>query len=81
MYNLGLYDFAGSGPVHIASGFGALAWSFMLGPRLPDASITDRKAAVHYKPHNPLLMVLGTVLIWFGWFAFNGMSIVVEICG
>lgn len=51
----------------------------MLGPRLPDASITDRKAAVHYKPHNPLLMVLGTVLIWFGWFAFNGMSIVVEM--
>ncbi|KAG5785889.1 hypothetical protein H9Q73_000470 [Fusarium xylarioides] len=74
LYKLGLYDFAGSGPVHIASGFGALAWSFMLGPRLPDASITDRKAAVHYKPHNPLLMVLGTVLIWFGWFAFNGGS-------
>ncbi|KAH7216059.1 ammonium transporter AmtB-like domain-containing protein [Fusarium oxysporum] len=74
LYALGLYDFAGSGPVHIASGFGALAWSIMLGPRLPDASITDRKRAVHYKPHNPLLMVLGTVLIWFGWFAFNACA-------
>ncbi|KAF4339931.1 ammonium permease MEPA [Fusarium beomiforme] len=75
LFNLGLYDFAGSGPVHIASGFGALAWSIMLGPRLgPNSSLTDRKQAVHYKPHNPLLMVLGTVLIWFGWFAFNGGS-------
>ncbi|KAG5657820.1 hypothetical protein KAF25_007853 [Fusarium avenaceum] len=74
LYQLGLYDFAGSGPVHIASGFGALAWSMMLGPRIPDATIIDRKRAVHYKPHNPLLMCFGTVFIWFGWFAFNGGS-------
>jgi ammonium transporter, Amt family len=53
----------------------------MLGPRLPESDMADRKRAVHYKPHNPLLMVLGTVLIWFGWFAFNGMSIAAEICG
>lgn len=46
----------------------------MLGPRIPDATVTDRKKAVHYKPHNPLLMCFGTVLIWFGWFAFNGGS-------
>ncbi|TEA18236.1 Ammonium transporter 1 [Colletotrichum sidae] len=71
LYNLGLYDFAGSGPVHIASGFGALAWSMMLGPRIGD---DGKKYAPHFKPHNPLLMVLGTILIWFGWFAFNGAS-------
>ncbi|KAL6364432.1 hypothetical protein LRP88_01833 [Fusarium phalaenopsidis] len=74
LYKLGLYDFAGSGPVHIASGFGALAWSMMLGPRLSESTTTDRKKAVHYKPHNPLLMCIGTVFIWFGWFAFNGAS-------
>ncbi|KAF4837545.1 Ammonium transporter 1 [Colletotrichum siamense] len=74
LYNLGLYDFAGSGPVHIASGFGSLAWSMMLGPRLSDDAVTKKKYAPHFKPHNPLLMVLGTVLIWFGWFAFNGAS-------
>ncbi|KAF7563680.1 hypothetical protein G7046_g460 [Stylonectria norvegica] len=74
LYQLGLYDFAGSGPVHIASGFGALAWSMMLGPRITDETMTERKKAVHFKPHNPLLMVIGTVLIWFGWFAFNGAS-------
>ncbi|KAK0609945.1 ammonium transporter AmtB-like domain-containing protein [Bombardia bombarda] len=78
LYNLGLYDFAGSGPVHIASGFSALAWSMMLGPRLsPDDDATtgkSRKKAVHYKPHSPLLMCIGTCFIWFGWFAFNGGS-------
>lgn len=73
LYQLGLYDFAGSGPVHIASGFGALAWSFMLGPRLTDKT-AEAKKGVHYKPHNPLLMCIGTVFIWFGWFAFNGAS-------
>ncbi|CAM1501467.1 Fc.00g034510.m01.CDS01 [Cosmosporella sp. VM-42] len=73
LYQLGLYDFAGSGPVHIASGFGALAWSMMLGKRIPD-SMTDQKRLVYSKPHNPLLMCIGTVFIWFGWFAFNGAS-------
>ncbi|KAK4164619.1 putative ammonium transporter [Cladorrhinum sp. PSN259] len=77
LYNLGLYDFAGSGPVHIASGFGALAWSMMLGPRLHEENQTasERKSKLaHYKPHSPLLMCIGTVFIWFGWFAFNGAS-------
>lgn len=74
LYQLGLYDFAGSGPVHIASGFGALAWSMMLGPRLAESTPTARKEAIKFKPHNPLLMVIGTCFIWFGWFAFNGAS-------
>ncbi|KAI5925417.1 ammonium transporter AmtB-like domain-containing protein [Camillea tinctor] len=79
LYNLGVYDFAGSGPVHIASGFGALAWSMMLGPRLGDgdapSSREERRKALHrFKPHSPFLVGLGTVLIWFGWYAFNGAS-------
>ncbi|KAK3313027.1 ammonium transporter AmtB-like domain-containing protein [Apodospora peruviana] len=77
LYNLGLYDFAGSGPVHIASGFSALAWSMMLGPRISDHTHTtaaERKRAIHYRPHSPLLMCIGTCFIWFGWFAFNGAS-------
>ncbi|KFA67328.1 hypothetical protein S40285_03623 [Stachybotrys chlorohalonatus IBT 40285] len=74
LYQLGLYDYAGSGPVHIASGFGALAWSLMLGPRITDSTAHERKRAIHFKPHNPLLMCIGTVFIWFGWFAFNGAS-------
>ncbi|KAK0713596.1 ammonium transporter AmtB-like domain-containing protein [Lasiosphaeria miniovina] len=77
LYKLGVYDFAGSGPVHIASGFSALAWSMMLGPRINDKSstATDRRSRLaHYKPHSPLLMCIGTCFIWFGWFAFNGGS-------
>ncbi|KAK3385285.1 ammonium transporter AmtB-like domain-containing protein [Podospora didyma] len=75
LYQLGVYDFAGSGPVHIASGFGALAWSLMLGPRLTDNTVTDRRSKLaHHKPHSPLLMCIGTCFIWFGWFAFNGAS-------
>ena len=74
LYKLGVYDFAGSGPVHIASGFGALAWSMMLGPRVVDSDAVGRKKFAHHKPHSPLLMCLGTAFIWFGWFAFNGAS-------
>ncbi|KLU81069.1 hypothetical protein MAPG_00164 [Magnaporthiopsis poae ATCC 64411] len=75
LYRFGVYDFAGSGPVHIASGFSALAWSMMLGPRLTENTAATRKrAAIHFKPHNPFLVGLGTVFIWLGWFAFNGAS-------
>ncbi|KAK5074057.1 hypothetical protein LTS08_008007 [Lithohypha guttulata] len=74
IYKMGVYDFAGSGPVHIASGFAALAWSMMLGPRISDSTTSMRKRAIHYKPHNPFLVAFGTVFIWFGWFAFNGAS-------
>ena len=69
LYKLGVYDFAGSGPVHIASGFSALAWAVMLGPRV---DLQKEAKFPHFKPHNPFLVGLGTILIWFGWFAFNG---------
>ncbi|KAF2839274.1 ammonium transporter [Patellaria atrata CBS 101060] len=74
LYKLGVYDFAGSGPVHIASGFSALAWSMMLKPRSDPMRESLHPKLPHFKPHNPFLVGLGTVLIWFGWFAFNGAS-------
>ncbi|KAL6244172.1 hypothetical protein RBB50_009042 [Rhinocladiella similis] len=74
LYNLGVYDFAGSGPVHIASGFSALAWSLMLGPRISEHTSGERAKIIHFKPHNPFLVGIGTCFIWFGWFAFNGAS-------
>ena len=46
----------------------------MLGPRLDESTTTSRKKAIHFKPHNPFLVGLGTIFIWFGWFAFNGAS-------
>ncbi|KAI5362982.1 putative ammonium transporter, ammonium/urea transporter [Septoria linicola] len=68
LYNLPSLDFAGGGPVHIASGWAGLAYAFILGKRRH----TGEKS--HKKPHNTTLVFLGTVLIWFGWFGFNGGS-------
>ncbi|KAK6463856.1 ammonia permease [Scheffersomyces coipomensis] len=71
LYNLGAYDFAGGGPVHQNSGFAALAYSLVLGKR-HDPLATGK--VPKYKPHSVFYIVLGTVLLWFGWFGFNGGS-------
>ncbi|KUI53023.1 Ammonium transporter 1 [Cytospora mali] len=69
LYNLPSLDFAGGGPVHIASGWSALAYALVLGKRK-----INPEDKTHDKPHNTTLVFLGTVLIWFGWFGFNGGS-------
>jgi Amt family ammonium transporter len=68
LFKLPSLDFAGGGPVHISSGWSALAYAFVLGKRKHSG---DKS---HGKPHNTTLVFLGTVLIWFGWFGFNGGS-------
>ncbi|GMM30765.1 ammonium permease [Martiniozyma asiatica (nom. inval.)] len=68
---LGAYDFAGGGPVHQASGFGALAYALWCGKRRDP--LTD-KGVPKYRPHSVTSVVLGTVFLWFGWFGFNGGS-------
>lgn len=65
----GSLDFAGGTPVHISSGTAALAISIYLGRRRGYG--TDQLA---YKPHNTTYVALGTMLLWFGWFGFNGGS-------
>ena len=69
VYQKGGLDFAGGTPVHISSGTAALAISIYLGKRRGYG--TERLA---YKPHNTTYVILGTVLLWFGWFGFNGGS-------
>ncbi|KAG0148255.1 hypothetical protein CROQUDRAFT_670057 [Cronartium quercuum f. sp. fusiforme G11] len=66
---MGTLDFAGGGPVHMSSGTAALACSIWLGKRRGYG--TERLA---YKPHNVTHVILGTALLWFGWFGFNGGS-------
>lgn len=63
---LGILDYAGGTPVHITSGFSALAYSYALGKR--DGHGT---AAVNYRPHNTLILVIGTACLWAGWVGFN----------
>jgi Amt family ammonium transporter len=68
LYKFGALDFAGGGPVHISSGSAGLAYAFVLGNR------RRHKEKHIYKPHNITIVFIGTVLIWFGWFGFNGGS-------
>jgi Amt family ammonium transporter len=59
-------DFAGGTVIHIASGVSALVAAIMLGKRYN----ADEK-----KPeHNVLLVMIGTALLWFGWWGFNAGS-------
>ncbi|KAG9302072.1 hypothetical protein G9A89_021116 [Geosiphon pyriformis] len=66
-FQLGGLDFAGGTPVHIASGAAALAYCLVVGKR-------DGHGVEDFKPHNIANVVLGTALLWFGWFGFNGGS-------
>ncbi|KAG7881814.1 hypothetical protein KL905_000701 [Ogataea polymorpha] len=68
---LGAYDFAGGGPVHQASGFGALAYALICGKRHDPVAGSNLPK---YRPHSVTSVVLGTVFLWFGWFGFNGGS-------
>ena len=64
---MGAVDFAGGAVVHISSGISALACALVLGQRR--GYRTDYMA-----PHNLPVTLLGTGLLWFGWFGFNGGS-------
>lgn len=65
----GAVDFAGSGVVHMTGGAVGLAIAMALGPRLgrfnPDGSINAMPG------HNIPMGVLGTIILFFGWFGFN----------
>ncbi len=64
---LGALDFAGGAVVHISSGMAALVCALMLGPR-------QGYGTEYMAPHSLPLTLLGTGLLWFGWFGFNGGS-------
>ncbi len=68
----GFYDFAGSTIVHSVGGWGALAGAILLGPRI--GKYADRGI----KPipgHSMPIATIGVFLLWFGWFGFNGGSV------
>jgi Amt family ammonium transporter len=69
LYGLGMQDFAGSTVVHYQGALAALAGALLLGPRIGRFG-TDGRA--HPIPgHNMPYAVLGTIILWFGWFGFN----------
>ena len=65
--NLGALDFAGGTVVHINAGIAALVTALVIGRR----KNLDHNAPA---PHNMPFVVLGTALLWFGWFGFNAGS-------
>ena len=64
---IGALDFAGGDVVHIASGVSGLVLCLMVGRRR-DFGIMP------YRAHNVPFVLLGTALLWFGWFGFNAGS-------
>jgi len=67
-FGAGAKDFAGSGVVHAVGGFVGLAATILLGPRL--GKFKDGKPN-SFRPHNVTYIVLGTFILFFGWFGFN----------
>ncbi|MDD5291989.1 MAG: ammonium transporter [Candidatus Omnitrophica bacterium] len=65
--NLGALDFAGGTVVHINAGIAALVTALIIGRR----KNLERNVPT---PHNMPFVVLGTGLLWFGWFGFNAGS-------
>lgn len=66
------YDFAGSTIVHSVGGWGALIGAYLLGPRIGKYTEKGMKAI---PGHNIPMAVIGVFLLWFGWFGFNGGSV------
>ena len=64
---LGSVDFAGGNVVHISSGLSGLTLAFLIGRRKGVPRIS-------YRVHNIPFVVLGAMLLWFGWLGFNAGS-------
>ena len=68
----GFHDFAGSTLVHSVGGWAALAGVMVLGPR---AGKYSNGNIYPIMGHNMPLAAIGVFLLWFGWFGFNGGSV------
>jgi Amt family ammonium transporter len=66
LFKWGVLDFAGGTVVHMSAGFAALAASIYLRNK--------GEAKSHISPANIPFVLLGTGLLWFGWFGFNAGS-------
>ncbi len=64
---LGVMDFAGGVVIHTAAGVSAVAAALVIGPRRGREALSNR-------PNNVPYVILGTAILWFGWFGFNAGS-------
>jgi len=71
LHHLGFIDFAGATVVHSTAGWVALAAVMIIGPRL--GRFQPDPISIH--GHNLPMAALGTFLLWFGWYGFNGGNV------
>ncbi|MCL6265201.1 ammonium transporter [Flagellimonas myxillae] len=69
----GFYDFAGSTLVHSVGGWGALIAIYLLGARIGKFGEDGKPKAI--PGHNLPLAAAGVLILWLGWFGFNGGSV------
>jgi Amt family ammonium transporter len=72
LYGLGMQDFAGSTVVHYQGALAALAGALLLGARI--GRFGDGRRSLPIAGHNLPYAVIGTIILWFGWFGFNAGS-------
>ncbi|MBI3970708.1 MAG: ammonium transporter [Chloroflexi bacterium] len=68
-FGAGAKDFAGSGVVHAVGGLVALTGAMAVGPRMGKFSADGKPRTI--PGHNMAYVVLGTFILFFGWFGFN----------
>jgi Amt family ammonium transporter len=85
MFGCGMIDFAGSGVVHMTGGITALSAAIILGPRLGrfyDEDGNPLEKPAEFPAHSVALQVLGTFILWFGWYGFNpGSTLAISPAG
>lgn len=67
LFAMGALDFAGGAVVHVNAGVAGLVAAIILGPR-------SKRPDEPFAPHNLVLTVIGSALLWVGWFGFNAGS-------
>ncbi|PPR91861.1 hypothetical protein GOBAR_AA28817 [Gossypium barbadense] len=69
LFGSGVIDFAGSGVVHVVGGVAGLWGALIEGPRIGRFDHSGRSVAL--RGHSATLVVIGTFMLWFGWYGFN----------
>src|SRR3989442_3687881 len=80
LFKHGMQDFAGSTVVHYQGALAGLAGALILGPRVGKFGTDGRANPI--PGHNIPYAVLGTLILWFGWFGFSpGSTLAVDVGG
>jgi len=79
---IGVIDFAGSGVVHMTGGATALIAAIVLGPRkgrFYDEDGNPLETPATFPAHSVALQILGTFILWVGWYGFNpGSALIID---